>query len=49
MGLEAEPANCPGGRRSEDESPYQVLSTEQIVDHMVETIREVNMIVQVSS
>ncbi|XP_003740103.1 potential E3 ubiquitin-protein ligase ariadne-1 isoform X1 [Galendromus occidentalis] len=47
MCLEAEPANCPGGKRGEDDSPYQVLSTEQIVDHMVETIREVNMIVQI--
>lgn len=31
-----------------EEYPFEVLSTEQIVQHMVETIREVNSVIQVS-
>lgn len=30
-----------------EEYPYEVLSTEQIVQHMVDSIREVNSVIQV--
>lgn len=32
-----------------DEYPYEVLSTEQIVQHMVDCIKEVNSVVEVSA
>lgn len=32
-----------------DEYPFEVLSTEEIVQHMVDSIREVNTVVEVSS
>lgn len=31
-----------------EEYPFEVLSTEQIVQHMVETIKDVNSVIQVS-
>lgn len=36
-------------RQSEpEEYPYEVLTTEEIVQHMVDCIKEVNMVVEVS-
>ena len=32
-----------------EDYPYEVLSTEQIVQHMVDSIKEVNSVIQVSS
>ncbi|XP_022667404.1 potential E3 ubiquitin-protein ligase ariadne-1-like isoform X1 [Varroa jacobsoni] len=50
MGLEAEPLGAggfpAGGRRTDEDSPYHVLSTEDIVKYMVDTIKEVNTIVE---
>lgn len=52
MGLEAEPLGAggfpAGGRRTDEDSPYHVLSTEDIVKYMVDTIKEVNTIVEVT-
>ncbi len=49
IGLGEEPGPS-GGRdqKSEEEYHYEVLSTEQIVQHMVESIKEVNSVIQVS-
>ena len=42
-------ANNPRERSNDiDEYPFEVLSTEQIVQHMVDCIKEVNMVVEVS-
>lgn len=41
-------ANNPKERQIDvDEYPYEVLSTEEIVQHMVDSIREVNTVVEV--
>jgi ariadne-1 len=38
----------PTGRQIEvDENPYEVLSTEEIVQHMVDSVREVNIVMQI--
>ena len=49
IGLGEEPGPS-GGRdqKSEEEYHHEVLSTEQIVQHMVESIKEVNSVIQVS-
>ena len=49
IGLGEEPGPS-GGRdqKSEEEYHYEVLSTDQIVQHMVESIKEVNSVIQVS-
>ena len=36
-------------RQHDEEYHYEVLTTEQIVEHMVESIKEVNNVIQVSS
>lgn len=42
-------ANNPRERQIDvDEYPYEVLSTEEIVQHMVDSIKEVNNVVEVS-
>ena len=42
-------ANNPRERANEtEEYPFEVLSTEEIVQHMVDSIKEVNMVVEVS-
>ena len=48
IGLGEEPG--PSGSRdqkAEEEYHFEVLSTEQIVQHMVESIKEVNSVIQV--
>lgn len=41
--------NCAKERQSEPEDyPYEVLTTEEIVQHMVDCIKEVNTVVEVS-
>ena len=49
IGLGEEPGPS-GGRdqKSEEEYHFEVLSTDQIVQHMVESIKEVNSVIQVS-
>lgn len=37
---------CPSERTESDEFPYVILTTEQIVQHMIDCIKEVNTIVQ---
>ena len=45
--MEIEAAN-PRERSSDvDDYPFEVLSTEEIVQHMVDSIKEVNMVVEV--
>ncbi|RZF37256.1 hypothetical protein LSTR_LSTR008228 [Laodelphax striatellus] len=39
--------NNPRERQSEDDYPFEVLSTEEIVQHMVDSIKEVNMVVEI--
>ena len=34
--------------KSEDDYPFEILSTEQIVQDMVNSIKEVNLVIQVS-
>lgn len=42
--------NCAKERQTEPEDyPYEVLTTEEIVQHMVDCIKEVNTVVEVSS
>lgn len=42
--------NCTKERQSEPEDyPYEVLTTEEIVQHMVDCIKEVNTVVEVSA
>ena len=49
IGLGEEPGPSNGrDQKSEEEYHYEVLSTEQIVQHMVESIKEVNSVIQVS-
>ena len=46
MEMEPEPSSAPD-KRDVDDYPYEVLSPEQIVQHMVDCIKEVNAIVEV--
>lgn len=42
--------NCTKERQAEPEDyPYEVLTTEEIVQHMVDCIKEVNTVVEVST
>lgn len=47
IGLGEEPSTSKHDPRSDEEYPFEVLSTEQIVQHMVECIKEVNSVIQV--
>jgi ariadne-1 len=47
IGLGEEPGPSRIEQSSESEYPHEVLSTEQIVQHMVESIKEVNSVIQV--
>ncbi|XP_023232654.1 E3 ubiquitin-protein ligase arih1-like isoform X2 [Centruroides sculpturatus] len=46
IGLEPEPATSKDKMDIEEEFVYEVLTTEQIVQHMIDCIREVNTVVQ---
>lgn len=48
MGLEAEPSTTQDKRDAED-FPYEVLPADQIVQFMVDCIKEVNAVVQVNA
>ena len=48
LGDEAGPSGI-RDQKVEEEYHFEVLSTEQIVQHMVESIKEVNSVIQVSS
>jgi ariadne-1 len=48
LGEEAGPS-CSRDQKSEEEYNFEVLSTDQIVQHMVESIKEVNSVIQVSA
>lgn len=37
-----------GGKAGDDDFTYEVLTTEQIVNHMVDSIKEVNNVIQVA-
>lgn len=45
IGMDPEPTSAK--HKNEEEFPYEVLTTEQIVRHMVDCIKEVNTVVQV--
>ncbi|XP_067120275.1 E3 ubiquitin-protein ligase arih1-like [Centruroides vittatus] len=47
IGLEPEPATSKDKMDIEEEFVYEVLTTEQIVQHMIDCIREVNTVVQI--
>lgn len=47
LGDEAGPSGS-RDQKVEEEYHFEVLSTEQIVQHMVESIKEVNSVIQVS-
>ena len=42
-----EPTTSRSDQKTEDDYPYEVLSTEQIVQDMVNSIKEVNHVIQV--
>lgn len=46
--MEIESANPRERATDVDEYPFEVLSTEEIVQHMVDSIKEVNTVVEVS-
>ena len=46
IGMDSEPSSAKH-RNEDDEFPFEVLTTEQIVRHMVDCIKEVNTVVQV--
>lgn len=46
MEMEPEPSSAQD-KRDVEEFPFEVLTTEQIVQHMVDCIKEVNTIVEV--
>jgi ariadne-1 len=46
IGMDSE-HNAAKHRNEDDEFPFEVLTTEQIVKHMVDCIKEVNTVVQV--
>ena len=48
IGLGEEPGPSRDESKGEDDYQFEVLSTEQIVQHMVECIKEVNTVIQVS-
>ena len=48
LGDEAGPSGI-RDQKVEEEYHFEVLSTEQIVQHMVESIKEVNSVIQVSA
>ena len=43
-----EPSTSRSDQKSEDDYPVEILSTEQIVQDMVNSIKEVNLVIQVS-
>lgn len=47
--MEIEPGNPRERATDVDDYPFEVLSTEEIVQHMVDSIKEVNTVVEVSS
>lgn len=47
--MEVEVPNPKEKQPDTDEYPYEVLSTEEIVQHMVDCIKEVNSVVEVLS
>lgn len=47
IGLGEEPGPSRQEQKSDDEYSHEVLSTEQIVQHMVECIKEVNSVIQI--
>ena len=49
LGLGDEPGSSRSDQRGcgEEDYPYEVLSTERIVEHMVECIKEVNSVIQI--
>jgi len=47
MSLETEPANLAPKAFEDEEYHYEVLTADQIVQHMVDCIKEVNTVVQV--
>lgn len=48
LSISLEPESSSREKLETEEFHYEVLSTEQIVQHMVDCIREVNTVVQVS-
>lgn len=48
MGIEPEPSTTQETHREADSYPYQVLSADKIVSYMVDCIKEVNTVIQVS-
>ena len=48
MEMEPEAGSTQENRHDEEEFPFQVLTTEEIVQHMVDCIKEVNAVVEVS-
>ena len=44
---EAGPSGLTGDKSGEEEFYYEVLTTEQIVEHMVDSIKEVNNVIQI--
>ena len=42
-----EPSTSRSDQKSEDDYPVEILSTEQIVQDMVNSIKEVNLVIQV--
>ena len=46
-GYGEEPGPSREGASHEDDYPFEVLSTEHIVDHMVDCIRDVNTVIQI--
>lgn len=47
FGIEVEAGSAREVQTIEDDYPYEVLSTDDIVQHMVDSIKEVNMVVQI--
>ena len=47
VGLGDEPSSSRSDARAEDDFPFEVLSTEKIVEHMVDCIKEVNNVIQI--
>jgi len=53
VALDAEPIGCSAHHKNDrmdidEDFPFEVLTTEKIVEHMIDCIREVNTVVQVS-
>ena len=47
VGLGEEPGSSRNDPRAEDDFQYEVLSTEKIVEHMVDCIKEVSILMSV--